>query len=356
MDARYRQLVEAASWAPSGENAQPWRFIASGSGTGTVLDIKVAADRDRSPYNWNNRASYVAVGAAIENILLVAPTLGLNARVELLPDDADALHAARITFGECAARAEPLAEYVRERTTNRKPFKKEPLKDAERASLNAAAQAEGADLRLIETREGIGKLAAAAATQERILFANRSLHHFFFSHINWNDAEDIRNKAGFFIDTLELVPPARLIMKLLRSWRRARICTRLFRINALISGENAKLYASCAAVGALFSKDDTPREALRAGMTIQRVWLEATRHGLYIQPLAGITFLVLASRGDGALFSDPERQLLTTASAAMDTAFSPAGKTCYFMFRIGHADLPSAHARRFSVDEILTTV
>lgn len=86
------QILEAARWAPSGKNTQPWRFIVVQS-TGKKNELaKLAPQREMvatAPASLavllDKTAGYDAlkdaqgIGAAIQNILLAVHSLGLGA-------------------------------------------------------------------------------------------------------------------------------------------------------------------------------------------------------------------------------------------------------------------------------------
>jgi molybdopterin/thiamine biosynthesis adenylyltransferase len=76
-------LVTAAGYAPSGGNTQPWRFVYKNGRLYLFHDEKEAA----SWINYNNNASYIALGAAIENLKIKAGSLGLQAHATLFPTD-----------------------------------------------------------------------------------------------------------------------------------------------------------------------------------------------------------------------------------------------------------------------------
>lgn len=85
------KTLEAARWAPSGLNNQPWRFLVvrdtetkeglagftkySGIILGAPVSIIACLDHDSS---YNRDKDVMAVGAAIQNILLCACSLGLG--------------------------------------------------------------------------------------------------------------------------------------------------------------------------------------------------------------------------------------------------------------------------------------
>lgn len=95
------KLIDAARWAPSAGNHQPWEFIVvrkpetvkALSNTsdekfieGVPVVIVVCADQEHYPQCWSERARFISktlwsiqdTAAAIQNILLVAYFLGLG--------------------------------------------------------------------------------------------------------------------------------------------------------------------------------------------------------------------------------------------------------------------------------------
>ena len=97
-DALVTQLLEAAHWAPSAGNLQPWRFyvIKNKQVQGEICDrcypaswlkkapllIVVAADQNKSSWRYHERGAELYclqdTAAAIQNLLLGAQSLGLG--------------------------------------------------------------------------------------------------------------------------------------------------------------------------------------------------------------------------------------------------------------------------------------
>ncbi len=91
-DAELDRLVEAAHWAPSGLNNQPWRFMKlvdpallerlsnmtkyRGTVAGAAAVIAVFLDHDEM---YDRTKDLQSTGAAIQNILLAAHDMGLGA-------------------------------------------------------------------------------------------------------------------------------------------------------------------------------------------------------------------------------------------------------------------------------------
>ena len=118
-------LLQAAIQAPSGDNAQPWRFRL----TGNDIHVFLNPETDVSFFNVRQIASIIACGAALENIRIAAASMGLVSSVQILPEGAqeNLMATARIQPGEQAP--DPLARHIWTRCTNRRPYKKRPLPD-----------------------------------------------------------------------------------------------------------------------------------------------------------------------------------------------------------------------------------
>jgi hypothetical protein len=351
-----RQIIEMAIRAPSGENAQPWQFSVILSNP-IVIDVRVSSDRDHSLYGWGDRASYVAIGAAIENISIAASNRGYETIIELLPDEHDPLHAARVKLiKNTEAIEDPLEPYIARRTTNRKKYSKKTVSTQDINTLKKVAEVIGyGEVLFTADTKDAKTLGEVGAYNERIMLNNPILHKFFFSHINWTKSEDDAKKIGFFVDTLELPAPAKIGFSIMRSWNRARMLNQFFHLNKLVSVQNAKVYSSSGVFGIIVSPTESASDALQAGRVVERVWLEATRLGLSIQPVVGLLYFALrVHSGNAEGFSEINIALIEKGYEDVKKIFGLGDAGSYFMFRIGYSDAPSARSTRFSVDEVTT--
>lgn len=346
------RILLAGNNAPSGENCQPWHFVVRG----TAIEIHLLPERDQSAYSWGQRASYLANGAAIENMIIAASVERCRVEVKYFPNPADMWHVATmILISDPSLDPDPLASFVHTRISNRKPYKKDPLTGEERKALVAAvAEAGYGSFALSEERKDIGHLGRIGSTNEEVMLANRSLHQFFFSHVSWTKEEDEKKKIGFYIKTLELPPPAEIMFKVFRHWSAMRIFGAIG-FNRIVAKQNGATNASAAAIGALTIAGIEPLDFVKIGRTIERLWLTATALGLSFQPLTGILFFKLKiAGGEGEAFSLGEQKLITDAYQESSRIFNADGKHIAFMFRIGRGDAPSAHAIRFPLKDVVT--
>lgn len=90
--AQLMEIIKAGTWAPSGLNNQPWRFVlvrdkglrlelAKQTKYGRIIEdapacIAVFADREAM---YNDIKDHQAIGACLQNMLLAAHALGLGA-------------------------------------------------------------------------------------------------------------------------------------------------------------------------------------------------------------------------------------------------------------------------------------
>ena len=342
-----QKIIMAGIKAPSGENCQPWRFEVKGN---EVLVFNLP-ERDQSLYSWGQRASLLAHGALLENMTIAGSELGYKTTINLFSESEKKNLVARVTFQKSIPQKEPLYAAIEKRTTNRKPYKKIPLSYKEKDKLLEVNNAiEGAKVWLTDDFEKIKILAKYTSQNEKILFENKHLHNFFFSHINWNLAEDKKKSIGFYIDTLELPPPARLGFKLFKNWTALNIFNKVGLSN-MISLVNSKVHSSASAMGIVAVKDLGPKDFILAGRAMERLWLTATNLGLSLQPLTGILFLRLkVINKDTADFSPRHIKLIKDVYEKVKNIFNAADDSIVMLFRLGKSDEPSARSCRLPPD------
>lgn len=352
MDEKLRRILEAGNSAPSGENCQPWRFAL----TGETIDVHLRPERDRSVYNWGQRGSYLALGAVVENLSIAASVEGMAARVAYFPNGESDTLVARVSLrADAAILPDPLASVILARTTNRKPYLRRALPPGAKEALERAAEeAGGARLVWCDDLRGKERLGRVGSTNEEVMLGNRALHDFFFEHVNWSAEEDAAKKVGFYIRTLELPPPARMMFRLMRSWQAMRIF-RALGFPRLVAAQNAKTNAAAAAFGALVIDTTSPLDFVRVGRAAERLWLAAAARSLALQPLTGVLFFnLLLEEGDGSIFSRKEKEVVRAAYAAAQETFGVRAGRIAFMFRIGESQPPSARAARFPLEKALS--
>jgi hypothetical protein len=345
-------IISDGIQAPSGENCQPWKFLVRKDG---IMELFLLPDRDQSLYSWGQRASYMANGALLENVVISAKHYGFEARVHLFPDQQNLHLIARIELVKTSAQTDPLYFGIRERATNRKPYKNYCLNGEEITALRSCSDSNhNIRIQLVQDLKRLKILGSAGSINENVMLSNEYLHKFFFSHVNWTKEEDEMKKIGFFIDTLELPPPARFGFRMLRNWSLMRIL-KMFGFHKLVGLQNARVNSRASAIGIISIDDISPEKFIFAGRTMQRLWLTATKFHLSIQPLTGVLFFMHNVRArETEHFTTDQIHKIENAYDSIQKAFNIDPKeTAVFMFRIGKGDKPTARSVRFALSEVV---
>ena len=80
---------------------------------------------------------------------------------------------------------------------------------------------------------------------------------------------------------------------------------------------------------------------------MQRIWLQATKMGLSIQPVTGVIFFMQRIiAGETQEFSSKHIELVKNAYAIITEIFGLTKGTIAMLFRIGYGGLPSARSLR----------
>ena len=278
-------ILDAARWAPSGDNGQPWRFEILGA-----RRVRIHLEFDPSnPYEYRaGEPVLLAGGMLLESLRVAASAFGLalewqiasetgvQVDVELVPD-------AGLSPSALLA-ALPMRSVVRTRMGSGR------LTEQEKAGLAATL---GSDLQVRwheswQERLRIGRLGTqATAIRLRAPEAYRV-------HRRVLDWERRHSPDGLPARAIGLGRATLAVMRWgMRSW------PRMVRLNALMgTGAAAAQLDMIPSVqsAAFFSihrnaVPDDPAGMLRCGEHLQRFWLEATKLGLGLQPaLATVIF------------------------------------------------------------------
>ena len=342
-----RALVAHASLAPSGGNCQPWRFRWDGRA------LHCLVDQERAVFDAN--ASFLALGAAVENLWLAAEQLGMPAEVTAFPrGPGDHVASVRFTPG-LTRRPDPLFSQITLRVTNRRDGQRQPVPGADLEALGRAAAERGGELRVATSSSDLDAIAQVLAVGDRLRYLCPRLHHELVREIRWSPDEVVRTRDGVDIETLELTPTDRAGLRLTSDWKVMRLVGELGGGKALEKGSRRSI-AGASAVGLLTVPGDTPLAFFNAGRATQRIWLEAGSRGYAVQPVTAVTYLFASTeRGDPkGLDASAVEELRQIRRIFREVFPVPPGWSEPMLFRLARAEPPTARALRRPVDEILT--
>lgn len=166
-----RFLVEAATWAPSVHNTQPWWFGMRGS----TVTLHADLDRRLDVQDPDGRELLLSCGAALLTLRLAVRRLGHRPQVEIISDPERPGLVADVTVGP----AEPSSDdddraydQIRQRRTHRGGFRSEALPTGLLQALRTCALTENAALRVVADPRARIALAALTEVAEQTLRQN----------------------------------------------------------------------------------------------------------------------------------------------------------------------------------------
>lgn len=258
-------MAEAARWAPSVHNSQPWRFEALPDGLAVHRDDS----RDLPVLDPNGRMRTLSCGAAVLNAAVALGAAGFRPKVHVLPDAEQPSLMATVTAGPALPPGpEVLADAaaVPVRRTHRRVHSSEKVDGGALQALQRAVTREGARLTVAD-RTARGRLAVLLAEAVR---AQAETPEFVQEVESW-----VRH-WGVGADVVDGIPVGSL-------------GTAPYPVDSLVqeqtdptSVRDAELAAELAdsTVVAISTAGDTVRDWLIAGMALERLLLRATTAGL----------------------------------------------------------------------------
>jgi nitroreductase len=254
-----RACLRAATAAPSVHNTQPWLFRLLDGGVEVVADER----RRLAVLDPHGREMTLSLGAAVCNLRVTMQARGRRPITHLLPF-ADRPEVVAVIGVGAQCRADPdiwmLAAAVRQRRTNRRPFRGQPVPEWIQGNLVDAARAEGASLVFPDEigRHDVLSLADAAESTQRE---------------NPDYLAELAAWTGLARGRLDGVPASALGPRPDRS-------PRGLRDFGAESHGRAGRFPRDPTIAVLYTNGDDRLHWLRAGMAMQRVLLSATAHGL----------------------------------------------------------------------------
>jgi nitroreductase len=313
-----RALIGAATLAPSDWNTQPWSFEVDGASIRLVADPQRAlpvADPDR-------RGMMIALGAALENLLVAARAYGLRPAVAYFPHGGANSVVAEVVWREGETQRDTgMSAAIPERRTNRREFDGRAILPQVRAQLTAQVP-EGLSLLWIDERDPLRDVADLVhdATREQILDPRVQAEQFAW--MRFDDQAEKRHD-GIPVDALELGGPS--------GWFASHTYnpnSRFLHFGAEGAGKQARSQVrSAGALALLCGGRREESQWLMAGQAFERLCLKATQLGVAHQALS-------------APIEAPH------ARAELARLFGATGEDPLILLRLGHAKPPKALPRR----------
>ncbi|MFA5984796.1 MAG: nitroreductase family protein [Methylococcaceae bacterium] len=353
------EILDIAKWAPSGDNAQPWQF--------EIIDeshfcIYSQDTRHRCIYDLQGRASQLALGMLLENIVISASrykkTVEIISLEKNLLDQGNQLIKITIKVHQATnAPVNPLFEFIKIRATNRKPYQLKAINPRHFEHLEQSLP-EGYRLiwfKTLKQRLAVAKIVFAA---QGIALTTPEAFQTHVDAIEWDKQFSEDRIPSLAIGASK--PTLTLMKWAMQSWQRINFLntyllgTLMPRIElnllpAIFSSAHFLIFAP--------KKNDTAEEQIESGRAVQKFWLTVTKLGLQLQPQMSTLILSQYARNN-ITFSKTARQiaLAKTLSENFTAVISNTElDQAVFFGRIGYSTFPTARSLRKELKLLLNS-
>jgi len=337
-------LVRAAILAASPHNTQPWLFKV----TDSSIELLIDTNRNVGALDPYLREEHIAMGCALENLLLAAAANGYATTVTLLPgklrpipSDPKPKLAARVDLSPSKREVSELYDAIPNRHTNRGAYNSlQPIPSQFIDALSRLASEE-TDVRIFlftaqAERRRIAEISSAANTE---LYSDPAVESASgqWIRLNWSSVQKYRD--GLTIDAFGLPPIATAVAKIMPPAMLKRVASKE------ASTGYSKLMLSAPLIGILAVHDRFDQEnCLRAGRIWQRAHLLATARGLAGRPCNEAVEMIDHEKALGK----PAHRAALLSEVLGDTSWQPT-----FLFYMGYPLLTARASPRRSIDSVI---
>lgn len=347
------KILKQAATAPTGDNCQPWRFAWDGS------KLTVFHDEQRAVHslNRNNHASLLSLGCLSKLLSLSAKQHGHESTLTLLPDaGTERREWASVTLKE-GAKAEPLANVISLRHTDRRPYKGGSVEHPIFSTIvGAAEQCRQTKVHVISKYSS--ELLNYLGGLDGFIWTDQKLQADVMRWIRFSATEMEGTLDGMPWQTLGVSYLESRLLEKCRSWSVQKVFNRSGFVWNMKKMVQKHIRSSAALL--LFTSTRTDASALvEAGELFCESWLHLNGAGYGVQPLTlgslGIFDSVTLALKENeepnfAKLVAPGRKILTDAFSLSATEIP------VWMMRTGVSEaLPESHrSKRLPVEKLLT--
>ncbi len=334
LEGGLRAIVSAGVLAANPHNSQPWRFRLSDD----AVDVYLDRGRALGPVDPFLRQMHIGIGCALENLVVGATAHGLLGTPALFPNASDATWAARLVLTGGETQPSSHVDMILRRHTNRGPYDPARLSPTIEEALRKQQRDTNPLLAMFDASSALGRaFSEAIVTSTQRLIEDDAFMRATDAWFRWTPREINEHRDGPALDCAGLSTLTRVAAQL-----GPRPSEESFRSSWLASTREVHV-ATAAAFGVISVRDPArPEQLVEAGRLWQRLHLEATHHGVAMQPL-----------DQWLEFGDRARQRGVAAPSAPSVDFASRGYTPVMMFRAGMPRREALPSARRPLEDVL---
>lgn len=348
-EAALQRILQAGILAPSAENKHHLAFRVQAA----AVELLSTDHASWAEQPHRRMLALLAFGAVIENIALESSAAGwaltLCAGADAERDDL----VTTLRWTPSSDRADPLAQRIASRHTNRRFYPRQKLDAPSISHLTDAARAvAGCNVLWLDGPAERRTALAAMRIAEAERFRRKGLHGELFESVRFEAGWSASTDEWLSPSALQIERPMRRAFALLRHWPLMRAAHVIGAHHVLGLRAGYLPSASSPHIGLIIGEAggvDDAATLLAAGRSFQRLWLAADAEGLALQPMAAAT--VLAGQRAGLEWVSARTQATLRRLLGKLVGEGPARP--YMLFRLGRAAPPTARALRKPLESYL---
>jgi sulfur-carrier protein adenylyltransferase/sulfurtransferase len=303
------RILDAAHWAPSGDNAQPWTFEVQDE---TRFDVCVRIEPGNVYEYRQGEPTLISAGTLLANIAVAAPSSGKRARWDYRGAEGQ-IHRIGVTLEADATAVEhPLYGEIQRRSVDRRPYRLRSLGPDDKLAL-ADALGPGFSVIWHESLAARRKIAGLTrlATDIRLRIPETFAIHSRI--VDWQRAysPDAIPSRALGVDAMT----QKMMRWTLARRERTQMANKMG--SPFFAGLQMDFLPGIFSAAYFAFRFQEPRATgaaaitrlLRAGEAVQRFWLTASKRGLVLQPcLATLAFAHYGLADEAFTTSQSERR------------------------------------------------
>lgn len=280
-----RKIAEAAHWAPSGGNMQPWRMIYCNNVLHVYLDCELAD----SFLDYDYRGTMLGFGAMAMNIHVAALKHSYKSTCHFAFNEQFPLVAYYTFEPSDEGIDDNLYTAMLERGSNRTLGNHKPITTEQKESIKKWTESiEGATLQWLDPP--FDDLADVLGGIERIRLMTDRGHHDFIDEMRWTEEEAIDTKDGIDLRTIELTETEKAGLSISKDFDIVRKLRDL-KLGGGFEKMMRNALEQTGAVGFVQMPDNSRESYFEGGKASALAWVEATRLNLGFHPVSPSTFI-----------------------------------------------------------------
>lgn len=318
-------LIDAAHWAPSADNSQPWRFVWDGQRLLLDYDEERVKGRTFGPHAL---ATLLAMGAATENILQMAAHLGMKFKWGFASEADHGYAWFDLAADELHSHAQG-SPALFQRHTNRGSYSRASLPN-ELFQRIAASQENSATIRVFSGKRLVNRVASLVQRASALRFQNPEVHNLLASSLRFSIADV---QEGLDVRTLGLPVGGGLMLRLVSEWKTMSALNRfgLHQMFALMEANKAKQAGAIIAIIGPSGRQG----AFSAGRLMERVWIELNDQGIAVHPFYVVADQLQRFRAEEG-FPPEQKQALAKLEKDVSALLPGSDSMLHMLLRVGY--------------------